>query len=128
MSNPALPISHVLYGQQSVFKARCDEIKVSQATFESLKAKGWSTFGSYAFSVSTNPVQISDDDFDSKFAVPILGNSNAAEAVLLLFESYTLTAMELKRKADNSESDGPKKVPIQEIAARFTTLEKKLDP
>lgn len=116
---------------QSVFKARCDEIKISQATFDALKDKGWSTFGSYAFSVSTNPAQISDDDFDSKVALPILGNANAAEAALLrrlLFESYTLTATELKRKADNSESDAPKKLPIQEIAARFSTLEKKLLP
>ena len=116
---------------QSVFRARCDEIKLSQATIDALTAKGWSTFGSYAFSVSTNPAQISDDDFDSKVAVPILGNSNAAEAALLrrlLFESYTLTATELKRKADNTEGDGPKKLPIQEIAARFTNLERKLAP
>lgn len=115
----------------SVFKARCDEIKISPATFDALKDKGWSTFGSYAFSVSTNPAQISDDDFDAKVAIPILGNANAAEAALLrrlLFESYTLTATELKRKADNSESDGPKKLPIQEIAARFTSLERKLAP
>ena len=49
-----------------VFKARCDEIKLSPDTYESLKAKGWSTFGSYAFSISTNPGQVSDDDFDTK--------------------------------------------------------------
>eukprot|EP00435_Cladocopium_sp_Y103_P058259 s502_g20.t1 len=86
---------------------------------------------SYAFSVSTNPAQITDDDFDNKVSVPLLGAANAAEASLLrrlLFESYTLTATELKRKADNSESDGPKKLPIQEIATRFTALEKKLQP
>jgi len=116
---------------ESVFKARCDEIKISQATYDALKAKGWSTFGSYAFSVSTNPGQITDDDFDNKVAVPILGSATEAESALLrrlLFESYTLTATELKRKADNSESDGPKKLPVQEIAFRFSALEKKLAP
>ena len=116
---------------QSVFKARCDEIKLSTQAFDALRGKGWDTFGSYAFSVSTNPAQISDDDFDSKVSVPVLGSSAHPEAALLrrlLFESYTLTATELKRKADNNESDGPKKLPVQEIATRFEALEKKLCP
>ena len=116
---------------ESVFKARCDEIKVTQATYTALKDKGWSTFGSYAFSVSTNPAQLTDDDFDNKVSVPILGSAGAPEAAILrrlLFESYTLTATELKRKADNNEGDTPKKLPIQEIAARFSALERKLQP
>ena len=116
---------------QSVFKARCDEIKLSEVAYDALKAKGWCTFGSYAFSVSTNPGQISDPDFDDKVATPLLGNTNSGDAALLrrlLFESYTLTATELKRKADNNESDGPKKLPVQEIATRFQALEQKLQP
>ena len=114
-----------------VFRARCVEIKLSEGTMDSLKAKGWNTFGSYAFSVSTNPAQISDDDFDSKVSVPVLGDANHAEASLLrrlLFESYTLTATELRRKADTNEADGPKKLPVQEIASRFSALERKLAP
>ena len=66
-----------------------------------------------------------------KVATPILGNLANAKAALLrrlLFESYALTATELKRKADNTEADGPKKLPVQEIATRFATLEKKLAP
>ena len=114
-----------------VFKARCDEVRLSDATYAALKAKGWNTFGSYAFSVSTNPSQISDDDFDSKVSEPVLGAANHPEAALLrklLFESYTLTATELRRKADTNESDGPKKLPIQEVASRFSALELKLAP
>eukprot|EP00435_Cladocopium_sp_Y103_P055297 s1403_g18.t1 len=116
---------------QSVFKARCDEIKIADATYEALKAKGWDTFGSYAFSVSTNPAQITDDVFDAKVAVPLLGNAGDGQAALLrrlLFESYTLTATELKRKADNNEADAPKKLPVQEISVRYIALEKKLSP
>ena len=67
----------------------------------------------------------------AKVAGPILRDTASGEAALLrrlLFESYTLTATELKRKADNNESDGPKKLPVQEIATRFTALEKKLSP
>ena len=115
----------------SVFKARCDEIKLSEQAFQALTRKGWNTFGSYAFSVSTNPGQISDEDSDNKVAIPLLGDANSGDAALLrrlLFESYTLTASELKRKADNSETDGPKKLPVQEIATRFEALERKLQP
>ena len=114
-----------------VFRARCDEIRLTEDTFLALRAKGWATFGSYAFSVSTNPGQISDEDFDSKVAIPVLGSSAHAEAALLrrlLFESYTLTATELRRKTDSSESDGPKKLPVQEIASRFEALQLKLAP
>ena len=66
-----------------------------------------------------------------KVSVPVLGSSNHAEAALLrrlLFESYTLTATELRRKTDNSEMDGPKKLPVQEIASRFDAIEQKLKP
>ena len=114
-----------------VFKARCDEIRLSSDTFDSLKAKGWATFGSYAFAISTNPGQISDNDFDAKVAIPVLGAAGHQEAALLrrlLFESYTLTATELRCKTDSNESDGPKKLPVQEIASRFEALERKLAP
>ena len=65
---------------QSVFKARCDEIKISPATFTALKTKGWDTFGSFAFSVSTNPGQITDDDFDNKVAIPGFGGSECSRS------------------------------------------------
>lgn len=114
-----------------VFTARCKEIGLDDATTTALSGKGWKTFGSYAFSVSTNPGVIADADFDAKVSVPVLGSANHADAAKLrrlLFESYTLTAAELKRRAEHSESDAPKKLPVQEIAARFTALEKKLAP
>eukprot|EP00435_Cladocopium_sp_Y103_P071307 s612_g37.t1 len=56
------------------------------------------------------------------------GHAEAAILRRLLFESYTLTATELRRKTDSSEADGPKKLPVQEIASRFEALEKKLAP
>ena len=81
--------------------------------------------------MSTNPGQISDDDFDAKVAIPVLGSAGHAEAALLrrlLFESYTLTATELRRKTDSTEADGPKKLPVQEIASRFEAIQLKLAP
>ena len=106
-----------------VFRARCDEIGVGAATFNALKNRGWASFGSYAFSVTTNPGQLTDQDFDTKVALPVLGavaHPDAAKLRRLLFESYTLTASELKRKAETNESDAPKKLPVQEVAAFVT--------
>ena len=120
-----------LVDSEVVFKARCDEIGITDATVQKLKARGWSTFGSFAFSVSTNPSQISDDDFEAKVVVPILVDADHVDASKLrrlLFESYTMTATELKRKAESTESDTPKKLPSQEIAVRFNRLEAKLSP
>ena len=54
--------------------------------------------------MSTNPSQLTDKDFDDKVAIPILDSADSGDAALLrrlLSESYTLTATELKRKADN---------------------------
>jgi len=120
-----------LVDSEVVFKARCDEIGVAEDTCQKLKARGWSMFGSFAFSVSTNPSQISDDDFEAKVVVQILVDANhrhAAKLRRLLFESYAMTASELKRRAESTESDTPKKLPSQEIAVRFNRLEAKLSP
>ena len=120
-----------LVDSEVVFKSRCDEIGITGATYDKLKARGWATFGSFAFSVSTNPSQISDDDFESKVVTPILvdpAHIDAAKLRRLLFESYTMTASELRRKAESTESDTPKKLPAQEIAVRFQRLEAKLNP
>ena len=120
-----------LVDSEVVFKSRCDEIGISGGTYDKLKARGWATFGSFAFSVSTNPSQISDDDFEAKVVIPILADPahiDAARLRRLLFESYTMTASELRRKAESTESDTPKKLPSQEIAVRFQRLETKLHP
>ena len=120
-----------LVDSEVVFKSRCDEIGISSATFDRLKARGWASFGSFAFSVSTNPSQISDEDFENKIVNPILADPahiDAAKLRRLLFESYTMTASELRRKAESAESDTPKKLPAQEIAVRFQRLETKLSP
>lgn len=120
-----------LVDSEVVFKTRCNEIGISSDTFDKLKARGWASFGSFAFSVSTNPSQISDDDFENKIVNPVLGDPahvDAAKLRRLLFESYTMTASELRRKAESTESDTPKKLPAQEIAVRFQRLADKLDP
>ena len=107
-----------LVDSEVVFKSRCDEIGVTSATYDKLKARGWATFGSFAFSVSTNPSQISDDDFESKIVAPILvdpAHTDAAKLRRLLFESYTMTASELRRKAESTESDTPKKLPDSNV-------------
>lgn len=53
------------------FTARCKEIRLDEATIISLSGKGWKTFGSFAFSVPTNPGVVADADFDAKVSVPM---------------------------------------------------------
>ena len=120
-----------LVDSEVVFKARCNEIGLAGTTFDELKRRGWNTFGNFAFSVSTNPGQVTDRDFETKIAAPVLGDAahvDAPKLRRLLFESYTMTASELKRKVDNNETDAPKKLPVQEVASRFASLQAKLDP
>ena len=120
-----------LVDSEVVFQARCNEIGLNSTTFDELKRHGWNTFGNFAFSVSTNPGQVSDRDFETKIATPILGDPahvDASKLRRLLFESYTMTASELRRKVDNKETDAPKKLPVQEVASRFAALQKKLEP
>ena len=120
-----------LVDSKVVFKARCNEIGLAGMTCDELKRRGWNTFGNFAFSVSTNPGQVTDRDFETKIAAPVLGDAahvDAPKLRRLLFESYTMTASELKRKVDNNETDAPKKLRVQEVASRFVSLQAKLDP
>ena len=121
-----------LVDSEVVFKARCTEIGLAATTFDELKRRGWNTFGNFAFSVSTNPGQVTDRDFETKIAAPpVMGDAahvDAPKLRRLLFESCTMTASEFKRKVDNNETDAPKKLPVQEVASRFASLQTKLDP
>ena len=77
-----------------VFKARCDEIRLGEDTYRALKAQGWSTFGSYAFSISTNPGQVTDGDFDTKVSIPILGSTYSEGSSLRAIRSLLLSCDE----------------------------------
>eukprot|EP00439_Symbiodinium_sp_Y106_P009150 s8686_g1.t1 len=81
--------------------------------------------------VPGEPGRIAEDVFRTGVAVPILGtegDEHHAKLRRLHFEAYALTAAELKRTAESSESDLPRKVPTAELAARYDVLQARVKP
>ncbi|CAE7519874.1 unnamed protein product [Symbiodinium sp. CCMP2592] len=107
-----------------------DEGEMTEARNQ-LKRKGWSTFGTFAFCVPGEPGRIAEDVFKTGVATPILGadgDEHHAKLRRLHFEAYALTAAELKRTAESTESDQPRKVPTAELAARYNVLQRRVSP
>ena len=116
---------------EAVFLAKCTALGLPEEARGKLKRKGWATFGTFAFCVPGEPGRIAEDVFRTGVAVPILGtegDEHHAKLRRLHFEAYALTAAELKRTAESSESDLPRKVPTAELAARYDVLQARVKP
>ena len=116
---------------EAVFLSKCSQLGLPEPARQALKRKGWATFGTFAFCVPGEPGRISQDAFKADVADPILrtdGDEHVAKLRRLHFESYALTAAELKRTAEASESDQPRKVPAAEMAARYDVLQSRVKP
>ena len=116
---------------EAVFLSKCSQLGLPEPARQALKRKGWATCGTFAFCVPGEPGRISQDAFKSDVADPILGtggDEHVAKLRRLHFESYALTAAELKRTAEASESDQPRKVPAAEMAARYDVLQSRVKP
>ena len=116
---------------KAAFAARCAKIGLPDKVVEDLDKKGWGTHATFAFSTAVVPGSGDDSKFVKEVVEPILGSAShdqAANLRRLHFESYTLTAADLKRQTETSESDLPRKMPPAEVAERITLLQKKLTP
>ncbi|CAE7629352.1 unnamed protein product [Symbiodinium sp. CCMP2592] len=116
---------------EAVFLAKCTQLGLPEEARNQLKRKGWSTFGTFAFCVPGEPGRIAEDVFKTGVATPILGadgDEHHAKLRRLHFEAYALTAAELKRTAESTESDQPRKVPTAELAARYNVLQLRVSP
>ena len=72
-----------------------------------------------------------DSKFVKEIIEPVLGSTSheqAANLRRLHLENYMLTAADLKRHTESSESDLPRKMPPTEVAERMALLQKKLTP
>ena len=111
--------------------ARCAKIGLPDNVVENLGKKGWGTRATFAFSTAVVPGSGDDSKFVKEVVEPILGSATheqAANLRRLHFESYTLTAADLKRQTETSENDLPREMPRAEVAERITLLQKKLTP
>ncbi|CAE7783991.1 pol [Symbiodinium sp. CCMP2592] len=115
----------------AVFLSKCTQLGLPEDARGKLKRKGWATFGTFAFCVPGEPGRIPDDVFKTSVVQPILGDGgeeHQAKLRRLHFEAYALTAAELKRTAESTESDQPRKVPTAELAARYDVLQRRVKP
>ena len=116
---------------KAAFAARCAKIGLPDGVVETLDKKGWGTHATFAFSTAVVPGSGDDSKFVKEVLEPILGSATheqAANLRRLHFESYTLTAADLKRQTETSENDLPRKMPPAEVAERINLLQKKLTP
>ena len=106
---------------EALFKAKCKQLKLPEDAIGKMTAKGWTTRGTFAFAVPGDPGKVSDSDFRSIVCQPVLGSEQEHVPKLrrLHFESFAITAAELKRTAEVQESDQPRKLPVVELAARY---------
>ena len=115
---------------EALFKAKCKQLKLPDEAVTRMSAKGWTTYGTFAFAVPGDPGKISDSDFRSIVCQPVLGSEQEHVPKLrrLHFEAFAITAAELKRTAEVQESDQPRKLPVVELAARYEILQQRVKP
>ena len=110
-----------------VFESRCKRIEIPEAVVKKLASLGWNTYATYAFCVQNH----SDDKaFEDTVLKPVLADdmTHAAKLRRLFLESYTMTASDLKRASEATDTEQPRKLPPQEMNARLEILQAKLLP
>lgn len=119
-----------LVDSNAVFEARARSIGLSEEVITAMAVKGWTTHGTYAFSVATQP-GADEQAFLDGVIVPLLTTPDHPEAPKLrrlFFEAHTLTAAELRRKVDATEQEAPRKLPAPEISQRIEMLQARIKP
>ena len=110
-----------------VFESRCKRIDIPEAVIKKLASLGWNTYATYAFCIQNH----SDDKaFEDTVLKPVLAAdmTHAAKLRRMFLESYTMTASDLKRASEATDTEQPRKLPPQEMNARLELLQAKLLP
>ncbi len=90
---------------------------------------GWQTYAEFAFATTYAPGQGDDDRFRLELVVPLLGEAGHVKTPAvrrLFFEAYTLAGADLKRRAEGTTDDAPRKVPNEERYERRLRLASRL--
>ena len=113
---------------EAVFADRARSFKITEEVITALKAKGWSTHGSYAFSCGHPPGASNEQLFVDSVLKAVLGDDGDPRRVMdaglrrLFFESYTLCAADMRSKVERSGDDAPRKLPTAERNDRLDKL------
>ena len=114
---------------EALFDSRMTLFKLSDQEQADVRAKGWTTRASFAFSSSYSPNQIDDAPFVNAVLIPILGaadHPSAHKLRRLLFESFTMSVQDLRVSMGRTSDSTPRRIPQPERAARFAKLQTKL--
>ena len=113
----------------AVFRGRGVSMGLPSADLDIMQAKGWTTYATFAFASSYIPGQGDDAQFRTDVVEAVTGSPSHPKAAVLrrlYFESYTLTAADLKARVERTGDEPPRKIPAPERAARFRALAAKL--
>lgn len=118
-----------LVESQAAFRARAQTIGLPQAVIEALVNRGWGTMGAFAFACSATPGSSGPDRFWEEVGEPVLTDRRSphlASLRRLWFESFTMSAAELRNRVERKSDDAPRKMALAEREARFGALERLL--
>ena len=113
---------------EAVFADRARSFGISGEVIADLKAKGWATHGSYAFSCGHTPGAAGEQLFVEAVLRAVLGQDGSPKRVMdaglrrLFFESYTLCAADMRSKVERSGDEAPRKLPTAERNDRLGKL------
>lgn len=112
----------------AVFRARGIQFGLAAADMDAMEARGWKSMSTFAFSCSYVP-GTSDDSGMKAIIDQIFGSPDHAKGPLmrrLFFESYTVTAADLRSKVERAGDEPPRRMAPIERAARRDALQTKL--
>ena len=98
---------------EAVFDARMQVVGLAALDQTRIRALGWTTHSTFAYSSSFTPGQQDEAPFIAAVVVPVLGDAghvNAAKLRRLLFESYTLSVQDLRSQLERTADDPPRKI------------------
>lgn len=125
------PVATMSIDSEAFFDSRMAAIGIENVVRIAMRAKGWSTIGSFAYSCGWMPGQGSDDVFVNSVLVALLGaahdtNVNAPRLRRLFVECHTLAIQDLRRRSERTDDDRPVKLPVEERMARMQKLKLRL--
>lgn len=102
------------------FELRARELNVDQH-LPLLRAKGWTSFGTFAFASDYIPGVGDPSTFTTDVIIPLFGDADHVDKVSLrrlFFESFSLVARDMQRRVEGMDSDKPRAVPNPERNSR----------
>eukprot|EP00971_Amphidinium_carterae_P344423 6484831-Amphidinium_carterae.2 len=118
-----------LITSEAEFRARVTQLGLSDDQWQKMRAKGWNTYATFAFSSGYTPGSPDDSQFLERVVVPVLDDAQHAQAAVLRFlvhEAYGLAAAELKSKIERVGDEAPKQLPQHERGLRVDCLKERL--